>query len=80
MKAGQEIFEAHCRRYQRAGKKDKGQILDEVAGTTGLNRDHLAHAPASYGKRRETTSEGEGQGETAEVSPGFCGPVDAHPG
>jgi hypothetical protein len=32
MKAGREIFEAHYRRYQRAGKKDKGKILDEAAG------------------------------------------------
>jgi hypothetical protein len=28
----------------RAGKKDKGKILDGAAGTTGLNRDHLAPA------------------------------------
>jgi hypothetical protein len=52
MKTRREIFEAHYRRYQRAGKKDKGKILDEVAGTTGLNRDHLAHVLASYGKER----------------------------
>jgi hypothetical protein len=50
MKAKREIFEAHYRRYQRAGKKDKGKILDEAAGTTGLNRDHLAHVLSSYGK------------------------------
>jgi hypothetical protein len=42
MKASREIFEAHYRSYQRTGK-----ILEEVAGTTGLNRDHLAHMPAS---------------------------------
>jgi hypothetical protein len=47
MKARRELFEAHYRRYQQAGKKDKGNILDEVAGTTGVNRDHLAHVPAS---------------------------------
>jgi hypothetical protein len=44
IKSRREIFEARYRRYQRAGKKDKGKILDEMAGTTGLNRGHLAHA------------------------------------
>jgi hypothetical protein len=52
MKARREIFEAHYRRYQQAGKKDKGKILDEVAGTTGLNRDHLAHVLTGYGKKQ----------------------------
>jgi hypothetical protein len=52
MKSKREIFETRYRRCQQAGKKDKGKILDEVAGTTGLNRDHLAHVPASYGKKR----------------------------
>ena len=43
MNSRRKIYEAHFRRYQMAGKKDKGKILDGVAGTTGLNRDHLAH-------------------------------------
>ena len=47
----QGIYEAHFRRYQKTGKAEKGKILDEVAGTTGLNRDHLAHVLASYGKQ-----------------------------
>jgi hypothetical protein len=59
MKAGRKIFEAHYRRYQQAGKKDKGKILDEVAGTTGLNRDHLAHVLASYGKKGTVQIEGQ---------------------
>ena len=46
-----EIYEAHFRRYQKAGKAEKDKILDEVAGTTGLNRDHLAHVLADYGKQ-----------------------------
>lgn len=50
MSARREIYQAHYRRYQKAGKAEKGKILDEVAGTTGLNRDHLAHVLASYGK------------------------------
>jgi hypothetical protein len=64
MKARREIFEAHYRRYQQAGKKDKGKILDEVAGTTGLNRDHLAHVLASYGKQQT------GQAVKGEARPG----------
>jgi hypothetical protein len=67
MKTRREIFEAHYRRYQRAGKKDKGKILDEVAGTTGLNRDHLAHVLASYGKKQ--TAKGKGQAGTGEARP-----------
>jgi hypothetical protein len=51
MSTRREIYQAHCRRYQKAGKSEKGKSLDEVAGTTGLNRDHLAHVLASYGKQ-----------------------------
>jgi hypothetical protein len=67
MKTRREIFEAHYRSYQRAGKKEKWKILDEVAGTTGLNRDHLAHVLASYGKKQ--TAKGEGQAGTGEARP-----------
>jgi hypothetical protein len=35
MSTRREIYEAHYRRYQRAGKKEKGKILDEAAGATG---------------------------------------------
>ncbi|MHB9294081.1 hypothetical protein Holit_03207 [Hollandina sp. SP2] len=52
MKTRQEIFEAHYRRYQRAGK-----ILDEMAGTTGLNRNHLAPLLTSYGKKQAVKGE-----------------------
>jgi hypothetical protein len=57
MKTRREIFEAHYRCYQQAGKQEKGKILEEVAGTTGLNRDHLAHVLASYGKKQTVTGE-----------------------
>ena len=60
MKTRREIYEAHFRRYQEAGKSGKGKILDELAGTTGLNRDHLAHVLASYGKKRKGEDEGNG--------------------
>jgi hypothetical protein len=90
MKTKREIFEAHYRRYQQAGKKDKGKILDEVAGTTGLNRDHLAHVLASYGKERAgqagspacspEAGAGEAWREIAQVSPSICGSLDARLG
>jgi hypothetical protein len=60
MKTRREIYQAHFRRCQKAGKAEKGRILDELAGTTGLNRDHLAHVPASYGKKRKGEDEGNG--------------------
>ena len=59
MGVGREIYEAHFRRYQKAGKRDKGQILDGLAGTTGLNRDHLAHVLASYRKKQAVRTGGE---------------------
>jgi hypothetical protein len=88
MKSRREIFEAHYRRYQQAGKKEKGKILEEVAGTTGLNRDHLAHVLASYGKKQTVTGETrpprrkrEAGRETITVSgESVCGPGDAHLG
>jgi predicted DsbA family dithiol-disulfide isomerase len=58
MRVRREIYEAHFRRYQKAGKRDKGKILDELAGTTGLNRDYLAHVLASYGKKRSVQAGG----------------------
>jgi hypothetical protein len=67
MKTRREIFEVHYQRYQQAGKEEKGKILDEVAGTTGLNRDHLAHVLASYGKKQ--TAKGKGQAGTGEARP-----------
>ena len=60
MSTRREIYEAHFRRYQKAGKNEKGKILDELAGTTGLNRDHLAHVLASYGKKWKGEDEGNG--------------------
>jgi hypothetical protein len=50
MSTRREIYEAHYQRYQKAKKAGKGKILDEFVGTTGLNRDHLAHVLASSGK------------------------------
>jgi hypothetical protein len=40
------------RRYQKAGKKDKGKILDEFTKTLECNRDYLAHLLTNWGKTR----------------------------
>ena len=68
MNARREIYEAHYQRYQKAGKGEKGKILGELTGTTGLNRDHLAHVLASYGK-----SAGEGRPVRRKREPGKRG-------
>jgi len=44
------------RRYQKAGKKDKGKILDEYAKVLECNRDYLAHLLANWGKTRYATT------------------------
>jgi hypothetical protein len=90
MKTGREIFEAHYRHYQQAGKQEKGRILDKVAGTTGLNRDRLAHVLASCGKEQvgmggspsipQEAGAGEARGKAAKVSPSVCGLVDPYMG
>jgi hypothetical protein len=58
MNTKREIFGAHYQCYQKAGKKDKGKILAELAGTTGLNRDHLAHVLANYAKEQPAEIDG----------------------
>jgi hypothetical protein len=79
MKARRGIFEAHYRRYQQAGKKDKGKILDEVAGTTGLNRDHPAHVLTSCGKKQAGQAvKGEGPRKKRERGKGGGRPPKYH--
>ena len=38
------------RRYQKAGKKEKTGILDELVKTTGYNRKYILHVLANWGK------------------------------
>jgi len=45
-------------RYQKAGKKGKGEILDEYTQTLECNRDYLAHLLANWGKTRYAPSNG----------------------
>ena len=43
------------RRYQKAGKRSKGKILNEYAQILECNRDYLAHLLANWGKTQYTT-------------------------
>jgi hypothetical protein len=52
MKTRKKIYRELYKRYQKAGKKEKGQILDEYVITLGLNRDYLAHLLSNMGKVR----------------------------
>jgi len=40
------------RRYQKAGKKEKGEMLEEYVKVLECNRDYLAHLLANWGKTR----------------------------
>jgi hypothetical protein len=42
METRREFLETYYRRYQQVGKQEKKEILDEMAGMTGLNDDHNA--------------------------------------
>ena len=58
MKTKKKICGAIYRRYQKAGKKGKAQILDEYVQTLKYNRDYLAHLLANWGKTRYAVSKG----------------------
>jgi hypothetical protein len=45
-----------ARRYQKAGKKGRGKLLDEYTVTLGYNRDYLVHIPCHI--RPATRSKG----------------------
>ncbi|HQZ86674.1 MAG: hypothetical protein QG671_2195 [Actinomycetota bacterium] len=47
-----EITGSYAKAYVRAGKKDKGRILDEVVAVTGWSRDNARRRLAAAGRRR----------------------------
>ena len=87
MKSRQEILKAHFEEYRRAGKKGRGELLDRLAATTGLNRDYLATALSRYGKRgadekagkglRKRRPEGKRGGRPVKYGPEFSGVLAA---
>jgi hypothetical protein len=44
MTARREITKKYARQYARAGKADKGALLDALVATTGWTRDHARRA------------------------------------
>lgn len=47
------VTKATCERYRKAGKKDKGRILDEFVEVTGHNRVYAARLLRNHGRRVE---------------------------
>ena len=46
------------KRYQKAGKKEKSTILDELVKTTGQNRKYLIHVLVTWGKTATVFTQG----------------------
>ena len=51
LKTRKKICEKIFKRYQKAGKKDKGKILDGHTLTLDCNCDYLAHLLSNWGKK-----------------------------
>ena len=58
METRKKICKEIYRRYQKARKKDKGQILNEYSKTLDYNRNYLAHLLANWGKTRYAVLDG----------------------
>ena len=56
------------KRYQKAEKKEKTKILDELVKTTGYNRKYILHVLANWGKT--TTVHLDGEAVRLKASPG----------
>ena len=50
MKARIEVLSKHKAKYRKASKKEKGEILDIVSGSTGLSRDRAARLLSGHTK------------------------------
>jgi hypothetical protein len=51
MKERQSVTAVVAVRYRKAGRKDKGHILDEFTQLTGYNRNYAAWVLRNWGKR-----------------------------
>jgi hypothetical protein len=49
------------KRYQKAGKKEKAEILNELVKTTGYNRKYVLHVLANWGKTAAVSVGGAGR-------------------
>jgi len=51
LKERRAVSEVVAMRYQRAGKKEKGKILDEFVEVTGYNRNYACWLLRNWGNR-----------------------------
>jgi hypothetical protein len=58
MSTRKDLYRTSCQEYRKAGKKERGVILDRLTGTTGMNRDYLATVLRNYGGKVPAESEG----------------------
>ncbi|MDR2633311.1 MAG: transposase, partial [Treponema sp.] len=61
-----------ARRYRKADKKGRGELLDEYTVTLGYNRDYLAHILSNWGKIRYARIDGKPVKIIAQAAP-RCG-------
>jgi hypothetical protein len=59
MQEKQALTREISKRYQKAGKKEKTAILDELVKTTGYNRKYVLHVLANWGKTTVVRMDGE---------------------
>jgi hypothetical protein len=58
MNTRKDLFRTSGQEYRKAGKKERGVILDRLTETTGMNRDYLATVPRNYGKKVSAVIDG----------------------
>ncbi|MDR2499491.1 MAG: hypothetical protein LBD37_00240, partial [Treponema sp.] len=51
MNTRKDLFRTSGQEYRKAGKKERGVILDRLTETTGMNRDYLATVLRNYGRK-----------------------------
>jgi hypothetical protein len=58
MSRRKDLYRTSSQEYRKAGKKERGVILDRLTETTGMNRDYLATVLRNYGRKVPAVSEG----------------------
>jgi hypothetical protein len=58
MNTRKDLMRTSCQEYRKAGKKERGAILDRLAETTGMNRDYLATVLRNYGRKVRAALDG----------------------
>jgi hypothetical protein len=58
MNTRKDLMRTSCQEYRKAGKKERGAILDQLTETTGMNRDYLAAVLRNYGRKVQAALDG----------------------